>query len=832
MKYINWKKITPHAIAVAIFLVVALFYCKPALEGNVLQQHDITQWKGMAQNSFVYKETHGHFPLWTNGMFSGMPAYQIAMEAENPVSVGIIGNILSLGLPKPINFFFLASICFYLLTQILRLNPYVGIISALAYAYATYNPIIIAAGHDTKMMALAYLPAFIGAILLIFHRQYLAGAGLTALFTALFVGANHLQITYYACIIVGIMSISFAIIWIKQKDFKHLFAAGGITIATAILGIMVNAVTLFTTSEYAKKSIRGGSELADEKSNVTKTGLTTDYALSYSVYKTEPLVLMFPRIYGGSSNQLEVAEEKSKAIEALQQMPQNMGRQLQQYLQFYWGGIDGVGTSGPPYTGAVVCFLALVGFVIVDKKYKWWILATCILTLLMSWGKYFETFNLALLKYLPLYNKFRAPSMILVVPTFLLCLLAALSLNKILTTSNKADLWKQYRKGLIVVAALFVVAIGVYMSADFSGEADKMLTQQINTITDPQQFSAVSEPVKAFVSGLKEDRKSLFLGDVARTLLFCCIVGVLIALYLRDKVNAKLLTVSVGILALIDIFSIDSIYLKADNYQDKEDNETVFIPSSIDKEILKDTGYYRVFDLRDGVSRAFNGGALNAYFHKSIGGYHPAKLSIYQDLIEKQLYNFPNCMPVINMLNTKYIILPNNGTGSPGVQQNFDALGAAWFVKAVKFEKDAVSIMNGLTNFNPRDTALVNEKDKDKLTLSNTFDTAATIQLIKNDNDFIEYQSNSNTNQFAVFSEVFYDAGWVAKIDDKEMPIVATNYVLRGLSIPTGQHKITFEFKPASYYNTVKLSIATSAIIWLLLIGAIVLYIRNKEKTV
>ncbi|MEO8173716.1 MAG: hypothetical protein ABI581_11555, partial [Sediminibacterium sp.] len=295
MKNFQWKKLLPHAIAVVVFIVVAFVYCKPAVEGKVLNQSDVTGWKSMAQNSFQYREKHGEFPLWSNGIFSGMPAFQITSVGTNPVTIVYIGNILTLNLPKPLNFFFLACICFYFLSQVLRVNPYVGMFGALSYAYVTYNAIIIAVGHDTKMMALGYLPAFIGALLLIYHKKYLWGTALTALFTSLLLSANHLQITYYGFLIVLVMTISLAIRWIKEKDFKHLFKAGGLAMGAALLGVLVNAVILFTTYDYSKRTIRGGSELADTTKGITKTGLGKDYAMSYSVYKTEPLVMMFPR---------------------------------------------------------------------------------------------------------------------------------------------------------------------------------------------------------------------------------------------------------------------------------------------------------------------------------------------------------------------------------------------------------------------------------------------------------------------------------------------------------------------------------------------------------
>lgn len=832
MKNFQWKKLLPHVIAMVVFVVVALVYCKPTLEGKVLQQSDVTLWKGSAQNSFEFEKKHGQFPLWSNGVFSGMPAFQITSVGTNPVSIIYANNLLTLNLPKPVSFFFLACICFYFLSQVLKVNPYVGLFGALSYAYATYNPIIIAEGHDTKMMAIAYLPAFIGSLLLIYDKRYLWGTALTALFTGLLISANHLQITYYSFLIALIMSIGLGIKWIKEKDLKHLFTAGGLAIGAAFLGILVNSVMLFTTYEYSKRTIRGGSQLADDKGSVTKTGLSKDYALSYSMYKTEPLVMMFPRIYGGSSRNLELSEDKSKAVEALQQMPQQLGQQIQNYLRFYWGGIDGVGTSGPPYLGAIVCFLALLGFVLLDGKHKWWILTACILTFLMSSGKYLEGFNTQLLNYLPMYNKFRAPSMILVVPTLLLSIMSVLTLNTILNEANKDLLFQKYKKGLLVVAGVFVVALLVYITSDFTGDADKMLSQNISAISDPQQKAAIEQPIRTFLNGLKEDRQSLFLGDLLRSFLFILVAGAAILLFIKKKLNAIAVILAVGIFAFIDVMVIDVKYLNAEHYQEAVDYDNTFKPTSVDEQILKDTGYYRVFDVSQGVNAAFNGGALTSYFHKSIGGYHPAKLSIYQDIIEKQLYNFPNCLPVIDMLNTKYIITSAQQNGQQlMVQQNPEALGACWFVKSLDYKKTPAEVMKALTNFNPKDTAIIEESLKQNLAANPVKDSAAYIKLVYNDNDIIEYKSSSKSPEFAVFSEVYYDAGWVATIDGKESPIIRTNYVLRGLQVPAGDHKIVFEFKPVSFYNSSKAAIGASAIIWLLLLGSAVISIRKSKST-
>ena len=824
MKNFQWKTLLPHLIAVIVFALVATIYCKPVLEGKVLQQSDVSQWKGMSKDMQDYKDNHGNWPLWTNGMFSGMPGYQIAIGAENPVSVTYVQRPLELFLLKPANFFFLASICFYFLALVLRANPYLAIIGGLAYAYATYNPIIIGAGHDTKMVAIAYMPALIGSLLLIYEKKYWWGAALTALTSALLIGANHLQVTYYTLIIVFFLSIGYFFHWIKEKAFKQLFTATGIALGSAILGVMVNLVMLATTYEYSKATIRNGSALSDGKSGFTKTGLSKDYAFSYSMYKTEPLVLMFPYLYGGSSSPYEVEQEKSKAIEALQQMPQQLAQQIQGDLRFYWGGIDGVGTSGPPYTGAIICFLALIGLVLLDGKHKWWILVAIAVTTIMSWGGYFDGFNSLLLKYLPMYNKFRAPSMIMVVPNLLLCMMAIMTVQKILDEENKEALWDKYKKGLIVVAGIFFIALMIYLSGDFTSQDDINLLKQVNLIQDPQQKTAVEQPIKAFLNGLKEDRKDLLFGSLLRSLFFIVVVGSILWLFIKKKVNATILLVTIGVLAFIDVITIDNKYLNADNYQDENDNETIFKPSASDAIISKDTSYYRVFNISQGISQAFNSGAINSYFHKSIGGYHPAKLSIYQDLIEKQLNNFPKCLPVINMLNTKYIIQGNLATDTIA---NPNALGACWFVKGIKYTNGAAETMDALTNFNPKDTAIVEEKYKSQIHTAD--DSTAKISLIKNDNDVAEYQSSSKSDGYAVFSEIYYDAGWKVYIDEKESTITPTNYVLRGVEIPAGNHHIIFEFKPASYYSSTKLSIISSAFIWLLIIGAIFQTVRSMK---
>ncbi|MFY8090723.1 MAG: YfhO family protein [Chitinophagaceae bacterium] len=819
MNKINFKKWLPHIVAIALFAVIACIYCKPIFNGQVLQQHDVSQWKGMAKQSLDFQEKNGRFPLWTNSMFGGMPAYQIAYGSENPVTVGYIQKVMELFLPAPASYFFLACLCFYILALILGCNIYVAFFTALSYAYCTYNPVIIGAGHNTKMIAIAYMPAFIGGLTLIFQKKYIIGTALTALFTSFLIGANHAQITYYAIVIAIFMAISFGIHWIINKEYKHLIMAAALSIFGGALGVGVNLVSLATTNEYSKATIRGGSILADEsgKGNSTKDGLKKDYALSYSMYKTEPLVMMVPRMYGGS-NGLEMPEDKSKAIEALQQMPQQVAQSLNNYVSFYWGGIGG--TSGPPYVGAIICLLAFIGFVVLDSKYKYWIAAASVFTIMLSWGSFFEGFNVWMLNHLPLYNKFRAPSMILVVPTLLLCIMAALSLNKMLFGEDKEALFAKYKKGLMVAGGFLALAFVIYLTSDYRSENDINLIKQIEEIKDANQKSVILDAAKSLQKGLVADRKSLFFNDILRTLAFMLIAAAALYFVIKNKLKWQFGLVIIGVFAFIDVMLVNVNYLSSTNYQDAEEYQSTFNPSPADIEIQKDKSHYRVFDLTSGVNTAFNGGALTAYFHNSLGGYHAAKLSLYQDLIERQFYNFPNCFPAVNMMNVKYIIQRDNQTGQPFAQQNPEALGNCWFVKNVQFKKTPLDVMNALTGFSPKDTALVEEASKSLVKYDEIADTTAAISLVKNNNDYVEYTSSSASNKFAVFSEVFYDKGWVATIDGKETPIVKTNYVLRGLSVPAGNHKIVFEFKPASYYNSQKFAIVASAIIWLLLIAA------------
>lgn len=817
-----FKSLLPHIIAVVIFAIVAIVYAKPALEGKVLQQSDITQWKGMAQDAFSFKEKYGNFPLWSNSMFGGMPGYQITGAPGFEYTIGMLDTLFTLGLPEPIGLFFLASICFYFLAQVLGFNTIISIIGALAYSYATYNPIIVMVGHITKMHSLAYLPFFIGSLILLFQRKYLVGATLTALATALFVQGNHVQINYYGLIIAVFMSVYYLIVWIKAKEFKRIYQTAFLAIIAGLIGIASNAPLLVSTYEYGKQSIRGGSALITKDSKTTATGLNKDYALSYSIFKSEALVMMFPNIYGGASDPNVIDPAKSKAIEVLQQMQPQVAQQLQSFVQFYWGGIGY--TSGPPYVGIVICFLAIMGFSAKNNAHKWWITATIIFSLMLASGSYFESFNVFMLKVLPLYNKFRAPSMILVVPTFLIGIMALYGLAALSVEKSIKDIWVNYKPSFIILGLVFGTVLFIYFSTDFKSENEKQLITQIAQMTDPNQKAAFEGPVNDLVNAIATDRQTLIEGDVTKAIIYIIIVFALLFLSFKKVINQTILLVSIGCIALFDLFQLDVKYLKHDSYIEAAENENAFTPSAIDIAIKRDTSHYRVLDMRYGIQNAFNGGALIAYHHKTVGGYNAAKLSIYQDLIENQWYKFPNCLPTVNMMNTKYVITGNMATDTI---PNPDALGNAWFVKSLQFEKGPAEVMKQLDNFDPKSTAVIEEKDKIDALSNLQYDSLASIVLVTNYNDEVNYQSKSNMQQFAVFSEVYYNLGWKAYIDGIETPIVKTNYVLRGLVVPAGQHAIKFEFKPTSIKSSVMAAGIASSIVWLLL--AVIAFLGFKK---
>jgi hypothetical protein len=803
----------PHIIAIVVFLLVAVLYCYPALQGMVLSQHDITQWKGAIHQSEVYKETHGAFPLWTNSMFSGMPAFQIGSPSNNIVP-WLVHGLLTLYLPAPIQFFFLAAVCFYILCICLRLNPWIGIFGALSFAYATYNPVIITVGHDTKMWSIAYMPALLGSILLIYNRRYWLGAGLTALFTSVLVAMNHPQIDYYLFLVLGIMTLFFIVRWVIQKQHIHLLKAIGLTLVAGVIGVLVNAVTILSTYEYQKETIRGDrSELTEAKSGDAADGLTKDYAFSYSMGLGEPVTMILPRAYGSNS-----PGGPNPGLRPVMDEGSAKGEQYQNIhnIYFYWGNL-GL-TSGPPYVGAIICLLALLGFFILDNRHRWWVLTAIILSLLMSWGSNFMGFNTFLYEHLPMYNKFRAPSMILVIPQLLLPFMAVLTLEKLATT-DWTVLRPDLKKGLIGIGVLFVVLFIMYMGLDFTN-ADEKKQMADAAAQAPQQ----AEGYRAYFEALKEDRKGLFLGDIFRAIGFLIAGGALVWLLVKRILKPVFVFAGLTILTLVDLIPIDRKFLNGDSFIEEATNTAVFGRNKKDDEILTDKGYYRVFNVG---GNAF-ADAVTSYNYNSVGGYHAVKLRIYQDLIENQLGH--GNMNVVNMLNVRYLLQKDEHGETQAYQRNDSALGAAWLVKNLAFVKDAPAEMAALNNIHPRDTAFIRESFRSQAGAVSQFSGEGSISLEKNENDYIVYKSNSASPQFAIFSEVYYSAGWKAFIDDKETPIARVDYAFRGLPLAAGAHKIEFRFEPRGFIRGRQLTSISQVLLILLFIAGIFLEWRARHR--
>jgi hypothetical protein len=824
MKRFDFNKLLPHLAAIAVFVLVAVIYCKPALEGQVLQQSDIIHWKGMSKDIQDYRDSHGGVaPLWTTSMFGGMPGFQIATNNNNYLSY-YANEAFSLFIPKPFRFFILACLGFYFLALVLGASPWLATLGALGYSYASYNGIIISVGHDTKMLSIAYMPALLGAVWMIFERRFWSGAALTALFSSILIFHNHYQIVYYFLLIAAFMTIGRLVTAIRQRETGRFLAAAGIALGAGFIGILANAVMLFTTYDYSKATIRGGQaslktgtdSLSTVKSN---GGLDTAYAFLYGSYGVaESFTLLVPDMYGGGSDPLG---EESKLVETMQQkgLPQQLASQLYSYFPGYWGNQPG--HAGPVYLGAIFVFLFIFGMFFLQTPHKWWILALTIFSLFMSWGKNFGTFNNLMFEYLPFYNKFRAPAMILVIPQLLFPMVSVMALQRLFAAdTNKSEVWKSLRLSGLVLAGCFLVLGALYAGFEYIQGYERSLQQQLSQL-NPQDPGLGKDIIDAVVA----DRRGKFGSDLVRSLVLAGLGWLMLFLFIRNKVSRGLVIWSLLGLTMIDLLGVSSRYLSKDNFMEPEDFEGAFTPTQADEFIKQDPDqHFRVLNL---TQSTFND-AITSYHHKSVGGYHAAKLSIYQDLIEHQLSKQPMNLAVLNMLNTRYVITQDS-TGQIYPSRNPGALGNVWFVREIQYVKDAAAEMKALDQFDPQKTAVVQESYRASVNTP-VADSGAVISLTKDDHDIVTYSSNSSAPQFAVFSEVFYDRGWKAFINGQETPIVKVNYVLRGLSIPAGRHAIEFRFEPASYYNGRRVTTISQVILALLLLAAIVTEMRRKPE--
>ncbi|MEI7726594.1 MAG: YfhO family protein [Bacteroidota bacterium] len=806
MKNVDFKKLLPYLAAIVIFLVVTMVYFSPLLEGKKILQSDIVNFKGASKEIADFRAKTGQEPLWTNSMFGGMPAYQISVDYTSNM-VGYLDKALTLGLPHPASLVFLYFLGFFILLLAMGVDPWLSIAGATAFAFSSYFFIIIDAGHNSKAHAIAYMAPVMAGIILTMNRKYLWGGIMTAVFLSLEVKANHPQITYYLAMIVLLYGLFQLIQSIRIKALTPFIKSVGVLLIALVFAILTNITSLWATWEYGKYTIRGKSELTSEKANRT-SGLDKDYATQWSYGVGETMTLLIPDFYGGSSS--AKISSSSKIVDAMKTngVPDGTISQFtSQPMPFlYWGAQPF--TSGPVYVGAIMVFLFLLGLIIVKGPVKWWLLAATILSIILAWGHNFMWLTELFLNYLPGYNKFRAVSMILVIAEFTIPLLGILALKEI---CDKKQDQKRLFRGLqisfvimAVITLVFAVLPGIFL--DFVGSGDRYMQQQYQL---PDWL----------MQGIRDERQRLVRLDAVRSFIFILLTGGLTWALLFNKIKKEYAFIALTIFILADMFTVNKRYLSNDSFTSKSRVENPYEPTAADTQILQDTDPdFRVLNL---TANTFND-AGTSYFHKSLGGYHGAKLRRYQELIDygiqKDIQTFAKSMsndstPVLNMLNTRYLILPNNDK-QPAAFPNSRALGNAWFVSSVQMVDNADAEIKAVGNFRPENVAIVDKLFAENL---NSFapakDSADLITLDQYAANELQYHYRTKNKGLAVFSEIYYPKGWNAYVDGQLTPHFRANYVLRAMVLPAGEHKIRFKFEPAVFVIGEKISLISSIIL-------------------
>lgn len=818
----SWQKaVLPHVYAVLIFLGLSFIFCSPVLQGLELRQNDTVQWQAMSQEARAYHESTGIEPIWTNAMFGGMPTYQIYMAQDNYTY--IIHQILTLGLPKPVNFYFLAMAGFYLLLCVMRFRNWIAIIGAVAFGFTSYNAMIISAGHDTKMFTIAYMAPMLAGILLAYRGKFWLGGIITGLTLCLMITSGHYQILYYMlliCLCVGIGHLVYAL---REKQVPQFIKATVVLLGFGILSVLPSTVSLWTTAEYSKYTMRGGlSELTPEagkEGNKSAGGLDKDYAFQWSQGPFETLTILAPNLYGGSTmGKLSTSSETYKTLSQLG-MPAAQAEQfVNGSVPLYWGPQPM--TDGGVYWGAVIIFLFVLALFIIKSHHKWWVLAACVLGVFLAWGDHFAFFNYFIFDHLPLYNKFRAPAQALIIPQLLVPFLACWALNDALSGQiDKQLLLKQLKKALYITGGLcLLLIIASYGMLDFTSATDRARAMY-------QQFSGNNQQITdQLMNALIEDRSALLRTDAFRTLAFVLIAAVLLWAVIQQKLKPTVFFLLLAAVVAVDQIPVDFRYLNKENYVTPTDYRSTFAASPVDEAIKKDPDpYYRVLNVVNFQD------ALSSYHHKAVGGYSPVKLALYQDLIDHQLSK--NNPRVLNMLNTKYVIYADQQQ-QLNYQRNPDALGNAWFVDSIVWAANADQEMKALDSLPVEHAVVIDQRFKPQLEgYAPGKDSSSRIQLTQYGLNQLAYQSQNSRAGFAVFSDIYYPAGWNAYVDGKKTEIIRVNYLLRGIKIPAGEHKVEMKFEPRSYYLGNTITRWSSILMMLLFAGVIAMEIRKSLKS-
>ena len=867
------KNLIFSAIAIVVFAILAIVYCSPVLSDNSIIQPDIVNYKGSSEEMQKFQEQTGENIYWSNAMFGGMPTYQTGAQYDNDMIKGI-DRILRF-LPRPADYLFLLFAGFFILGMVLFRNWKYALAGSVFFALGTYFYIIIGAGHNAKVHAIAYFAPLVAGIILLYRRKHILGLILTALFSGLELSANHPQMTFYLFLVMLIYFIVELIRAIKSNEIKAFFISTGLLAIACLIGIGLNTPRLLTTYEYGKETIRGKSNLTILQDK--QEGLDHDYITHWSYGKLETFNLFIPDFMGGASQPKE--ENLKNYIAELQKQQQLIdlndpfNTQAFQYLasspvSTYWG--DQPGTSGPAYQGAVVVFLFFLGLFLVRNnwsRYKWWLLSATALSIILAWGKNFAGPTNFMIDYFPFYDKFRAVSSMLVMAEFTMPLLAALTLYVFFKDEN---LTGEYKKkallyaggGVVVLLLLFYVAGGSLFS--FSTEYDLASKQQYLDLVkeyNPQAYGTWDTLLNNINKALVQDRIDIFRADTLRTLLFVILTLGLLFLYQLKKIkNALIVVLGIALLALVDGWQVDKRYLNDENFIDKMfvDNpfptqyssklmdgakenyhlasiaQKVPFNKSLDSLRKADKAQYRVFD---NVFSTFND-ATASYFVNSVGGYHGAKLHNYQDIIDlyfsgseksKQLgISQAHTQKILNLLNTKYIVHGN--PNSPMIQQNNEAYGNAWLVSDVKWVQNADEEILALKDADLRKTVVLESKLNQQVGKGFVPESVSNIKLMNYQPNKLTYKTNIVSPKIAVFSEIYYPYGWTVKVDGKERPILKADYFLRAVPLEAGDREIVMEFNPQSVKTGNTVTLVFNVIFILLVLGGGVLWWKNRGK--
>lgn len=835
------KNIFYIAGSLILFIAIALIYTNPVFQGKEIIQHDIVQYKGGAKELLDYRAKNGEETYWSDAMFGGMPTYQTGAQFRGDV-IKHVDNALNF-LPKPANYLFLLFAGFFLLGMTAVRNWKYALLGATFFGLSTYFYIIISAGHNGKVHTIAYFAPLLAGILLVYIRKkYLLGFVVTALFMGLQIAANHFQMTYYLFIGIGFLFLSELIrVLLKKSDWKHFGISSGVLALAFLLGIGMNSQRLLANREYAEETVRGKQILEDEKQNhASKDGMNRDAMLMWSYGKLETLNLFIPRIYGGSSqekgsdiimqNIQDLVQENATSQEEVDNIMKGFSSPT------YWG--EQPGTAGPAYQGAVVCFLAFLGFFFAPKKYRYWILGASVLTIMLAWGSNFLIVSDLFIDFVPLYNKFRAPSSILVVVELLFPLIAIVGLYSFFNNKNLTTEYKQkvlmYAGGGVLAFLLLMLVFGKSLLGFYTETEKRYLPSYI-------------------LDYLIDERNGMFKEDSIKAIFYVgAVLGVLF-LTMKQKLNQNIALIIIGAVSFFDLWSVNKRYLNNDNFVDKEFVQEPFVTEVSDYLIEKagdntevqrllaqaemnkmlsiltekDKGHYRIFN---SITSPFNE-TTTSYFKSSVGGYHAVKLRRYDDLINEYFSVTDNkkTLNILNMLNTKYILL--GSLQEPRAEINPNANGNAWFVFDIQFVKTPNEEIKAVGEIDNKKTAVVSVEDQKYFEGKNLqSDSTAVIELKNYLPNQLEFKTQSKTPQLAVFSEIYYPKGWKMLLDGKEVPYIKANYLLRAVLVPAGNHEVRMVFEPEVIEKGKMISMSAFGIFLLLSVGGFLKFRRKNTK--